>query len=267
IILSVLLPTDANNLNSFFNLVYLINTWVYYPNSNQNSKFISDLINIVTTYGFDGIDIDYPYKLPCGQSGFGTIFSSFLTGISAKLFGSGKSLTITAGQYPINMTDTVYGYIDFINIQAFRLNINNVSASAGIDKISQILSSWNVFVNNSKLVLGVEFGGIFEYVSSNSIKSDIENQHLQIVNDTNPKFPLTNNELISDQCNRSSYAYLSWENLNSLLSPSSCPTNLISSSSAWTYGFVSNAKQPYLYQQSNSNPSKFYVAFYEDYQS
>ncbi|CAG8761354.1 12490_t:CDS:2, partial [Cetraspora pellucida] len=141
------------------------------------------------------IDIDYPFKLPCSyQLEFGSVFSNFLRAIPTQL--GGKSLTITAGQYPINIA---YNFIDFVNIQRW------------IDKIAQILDSWKVFVNNSKLVLGVELGDIFEYVSSNSIKSDIENQHLQIVNDTNPKFPLTNNELISDQCNRSSYAYLSWE--------------------------------------------------------
>ncbi|CAG8767127.1 14584_t:CDS:2, partial [Cetraspora pellucida] len=116
IILSVLLPTNVNNLNSFFNLVNISNNLVYYSNIAQNSKFISDLVSIVATFGFDGIDIDYPYKLPCGPSGFDSVFSSFLTGISAKL-SSGKSLTITAGQYPINMTDTVYGRIDFVNIQ------------------------------------------------------------------------------------------------------------------------------------------------------
>ncbi|CAG8798495.1 1478_t:CDS:1, partial [Racocetra persica] len=144
----------------------------------------------------------------------------------------------------------------------FHLNINNTYASAGIDRISQILKEWS-FIDPSKLVLGVEFGGVVEVVSSNNIKSDIESQHLQPINDSNFKFPFAN-EQISDQCGYSSYAYWSWESLSSLLSTSSCPTNLISSSQ-WTYGFISNAKQPYLYQQQNS--SNYYVVFYEDYQS
>ncbi|CAG8783849.1 20322_t:CDS:2, partial [Racocetra persica] len=173
-----------------------------------------------------------------------------------------KNLTITAGQFPINGINS--NNISFINIQAFRLNINNTYASAGIDKISQILSSWNAFVNNSKLVLGVEFGGVVEIVSSSNIKSDIENQHLQPVNGTNFNFPFTNNEQISDQCGYSSYAYWSWRDLSSQLS-SFCPTNLISSSQ-WAYGFISNASQPYLYQQ-NLSSKYYYVTFYEDYQS
>ncbi|CAG8773301.1 23896_t:CDS:2, partial [Dentiscutata erythropus] len=68
--------------------------------------------------------------------------------------------------------------------KAFHLNINNTYASAGINKITQIWSSWNDYIDNSKLVLGVEFGGIVEIVFSNNIKSDIENQCLQTVNNS-----------------------------------------------------------------------------------
>ncbi|CAG8813261.1 14978_t:CDS:2, partial [Racocetra persica] len=50
IILSVMLPTDWNDLTGFFNL----NNWTYNPNSAQNSKFVNDLVSIVNTQGFDG---------------------------------------------------------------------------------------------------------------------------------------------------------------------------------------------------------------------
>ncbi|CAG8824076.1 13229_t:CDS:1, partial [Racocetra persica] len=75
-------------------------------------------------------------------------------------------------------------------------------------------------------------------------------------------FPFPN-EKISDQCSLSSYAYWPWKDLSSQFS-SFCPTNLISSSQ-WAYGFISNAKQSYLYQQNSSK--YYYVTFYEDYQS
>ncbi|CAG8744963.1 18806_t:CDS:2, partial [Racocetra persica] len=177
------------------------------------------------------IDIDYPFKFPCDPSiGFGeTDFSNFINAISAQL--GNKNLTITAGQNPIKGINS--DNIDFINIQAFRLNVNHTYASAGIDQIEPILSSWSAFVNPSKLVLGVEFGGVVEIVSSNNIKSDIESQHLQPVNDSNFKLPSAN-EPISDQCKHSSYTYWSWEILSNLLLSTSCPTNLISSSQ-WTY--------------------------------
>ncbi|CAG8817801.1 23217_t:CDS:2, partial [Racocetra persica] len=52
IILSVLLPTDWNNLAGFFNMNP--NNWIYDPSSRQNSKFVNDLVRIVNTQGFDG---------------------------------------------------------------------------------------------------------------------------------------------------------------------------------------------------------------------
>ncbi|CAG8828837.1 8802_t:CDS:2, partial [Racocetra persica] len=85
IILSVLLPTDWNNLTGFFNLNN--RGYRYDPSSRQNSKFVNDLVSIVNTgtNGFDGIDIDYPFKLPCTTSAFDSDFSSFLNAISAQL--------------------------------------------------------------------------------------------------------------------------------------------------------------------------------------
>ncbi|CAG8743349.1 5140_t:CDS:2, partial [Cetraspora pellucida] len=268
IILSVQLPTDGNNLTKFFNKQPLdpIQGW-YKPTSTQNTKLIYDLMSTVNNFNFDGIDIDYPFKSPCSPSiGFNdSDFLSFINAISTQLGkddkGVVKSLTITAGQNPIKGINS--NIISFINIQAFRLNINSMYASAGIDRISTILNNWN-FTDYSKLFLGVEFGGIVETVSSKNIKSDIENQNLQLQYISNLNFPFVN-EQISDPCKYSSYAYLSWENLSSLLSSSSCPTNLISSS-PWTYGFISSARQPYLYQQQASS-SNYYVTFYEDYQS
>ncbi|CAG8457311.1 17084_t:CDS:2 [Racocetra fulgida] len=79
-----------------------MNNLVYHPNSTQNIKFLNELVSIVTTNGFDGIDIDYPYKFPCDPSGFGDVFLSFLRSIKLQL--SDKKLTITAGQYPVNLT-------------------------------------------------------------------------------------------------------------------------------------------------------------------
>ncbi|CAG8806762.1 17669_t:CDS:1, partial [Cetraspora pellucida] len=105
---------------------------------------------------------------------------------------------------------------------------------------------------------------IVEIVSDNdnSIKSDIESKKLQPVNDSNFQFSFSD-EKISDQCGYSSYAYWSWENLNTNLLPP-CYTS-INKSSQWNYGFINDFKQPYLYRQDSS--SKYYVAFYEDYQS
>ncbi|CAG8650416.1 23761_t:CDS:2, partial [Racocetra persica] len=190
------------------------------------------------------IDIDYPFKFPCNPSiGFDeTDFSNFLNAISAQL-GNNKNLTITAGQYPIKSINS--NIISFINLQ---IESNNWTS-----------------IDRSKLVLGVEFGGIVEIVTSKNIISDIENQTLHLANVSNLSFPFPT-ETIPDQCSISSYAYWPWKDLSSQLSSPFCPTNLTSSSQNWTYGFINNAKQPYLYRQDPSS-KYYYVAFYEDYQS
>ncbi|KAF0532147.1 hypothetical protein F8M41_011425 [Gigaspora margarita] len=256
IILSVLLPTDGINLTQLFNV------------SGVGTQLATNLVSVVNQYGFDGIDIDYPFKLPCYPliGGFNSAYLDLLNGLSSQL-NTNKTLMITAGQNPINITNFKNLGFDYINIQAFNLNVGSTTTSAGIDKIQQILNSWNTVVTDkSKLILGVEFGGIIEIVSSNNIKQDIDNQHIQAVNVSNSKFPMAD-EPIPDQCQYSSYAYLSWNTLKQVFSSSSCPTNPSLSSSSWKSGFAKSAKQSFLYQQQNSSSTNYFVVFYEDYQS
>ncbi|CAG8760876.1 21859_t:CDS:2, partial [Gigaspora margarita] len=179
----------------------------------QGAQLATNLVSAVNQFGFDGIDIDYPFKLPCSPSlgWFNSVYSDFLSSISSQL--RNKTLMITAGQYPINITNLSNIGVDFINIQAFNLNVNSTATSAGIDKIPQILNSWN-FIDKSKLILGVEFGGIVEIVSSNNIQSDIENQHFKIAT-LNSTFPIAN-EPIPDQYYQSLNAKLDYINSNRL---------------------------------------------------
>ncbi|CAG8832829.1 7389_t:CDS:2, partial [Cetraspora pellucida] len=128
LILSVLLPTsqDLAKISPFSN----VGIGQYIPNNN----FVSDLVRIVTenSNSFDGIDIDYPNKLPCypaqgtqgtqGQNfstdNLNTVFISFLADLSNQLkkSNSSKILTVTAGQYPIS-NSSISDIIKFVNIQ------------------------------------------------------------------------------------------------------------------------------------------------------
>ncbi|CAG8808439.1 21473_t:CDS:2, partial [Dentiscutata erythropus] len=151
----------------------------------------------------------------CNPS-IGPSFSVFISSIGTQLTQSvinNKILTIAAGQFPpVNM---IFAAISFVNIQAFSLNIDTGNVSAGIEQIKAIRNSWNsTGLDDSKLVLVVEFGGIVEIVSSNNIESDINNQQLHPVNVSISNSILPNYEPISDQCKNSTYGYLPWTNLN-----------------------------------------------------
>ncbi|RIB11709.1 hypothetical protein C2G38_88440 [Gigaspora rosea] len=120
IILSVLLPfnDDIIKIPPFYNV-----TNGYDSSNPRNLEFIDDLVAIVRDFPFDGIDIDYPYKIPCYQytqfdiNRLNSVFTQFLADISNKLkqFNSTKILTITAGQY--NISDINPDIITFVNIQ------------------------------------------------------------------------------------------------------------------------------------------------------
>ncbi|CAG8761741.1 20468_t:CDS:2, partial [Cetraspora pellucida] len=254
VILSVLLPTsqDLVKISPFSN--------VGIGQYNQNNNVVNDLVKIVTDNSFDGIDIDYPNKLPCypsqgtqGQNvntnNLNPVFISFIADISSKLkqSNSSKILTVTAGQYPIyGLNSSISDIISFVNIQAFYLNIGKKSASAGINDIQKIFDTWDSYVSKSKLVLGIDFGGIVEVVTSSNIVWDTNNQNLQVVNVTTTQFSFAD-ETIQDPCGLSVYASWSWKNLSTnLLSP--CYTS-INKNSQWTFHSL-KYKLDYVQQQN-----------------
>ncbi|CAG8774619.1 17893_t:CDS:2, partial [Racocetra persica] len=259
LILSVLLPVndDLTKLPPFSN----VPIGLYDPNNQNTRNFTDDLVKIANEYQFDGIDIDYPNKASCFQAKpfnsdfLNQVFKSFLNDISSKLKqpNSSKILTVTGGSNPIILDPTV---INFVNIQAYRLNINsNVNGnptrtSAGIDAVQSLIDSWN-FSNRSQLILGIEFGGIIEAItlrnpSNPNPNMDIAIQNFDVVRSQNITFPpVTIDENITDPCANTSFAHLSWKTLSNFLAPP-CYTN---TSNDWYYGFDNKSKQPYIYQQ------------------
>ncbi|CAG8851446.1 12259_t:CDS:2, partial [Gigaspora margarita] len=227
------------------------------------------------------IDTDYPYKMPCYQytqidtNTLNSVFTQFLADIPSKLksYNSSKILTITAGQF--NISDIDPYIITFVNIMASRLNINTTCPSAGISDIQGIINSWNN-VGKSKLVLGIELGGIIEAITpinfgiNNLINNaDIANQNFAILRNQTITFPSTLiDENIIDPCKVTSYAHLQWKNLTSLLAPPPCYTNTFSNS-GWNKGFDNKSQQPYLLQrvQPDNSQAYYYYISYEDYQS
>ncbi|CAG8600297.1 26092_t:CDS:2, partial [Racocetra persica] len=255
LILSVLLPTtqDLVKISPFSNLV---TTGQY----NQNNTFVSDLVKIVNDHSLDGIDIDYPNKLPCyppppqgipqGQqfttNELNSVFIPFLNDLSSQLkkSNSSKILTVTAGQYPISgLNSSNSGIINFVNIQAiFRKFLMD-----GIVMSVNQNSFWE---------------SIIELVTSSNIITDINSQNLVIANDTNTQYPFADDK-IQSLCGPSVYATLSWKNFSNLLLLCDTSTN---KDPKWNYGFDNTSQQPYLYQQQNS-PTRYYYVSYENLQS
>ncbi|CAG8470330.1 20391_t:CDS:2, partial [Cetraspora pellucida] len=271
LILSVLLPVndDLMKLPPFFN----VSTGQYDQNNQDIRNFIEDLISVVRDY-FDGIDIDYPNKASCLQAkkfnsdSLKQVFEPFIRDISSQLkqSNSSKILTITGGINPINVDPSV---ISFVNLQAYRLNVNyNAHSSAGIDVLQNIIDSWN-FGNRSQCVLGIEFGGIIEAITVNNPNMDIANQNFEVIHSQNITFQsIAIDENIIDPCGTTSFAHLTWKNFLAPL----CYAN---ASKDWSYGFDNKSKQPYIYQQRQNLPGNqtglpstyYYYISYEDSQS
>ncbi|CAG8740256.1 18375_t:CDS:2, partial [Gigaspora margarita] len=278
LILSVLLPIndDLMKIPPFYN----VQNGLYDPNNQTLQQFVGDLVAIANDFSFDGIDIDYPNKMPCYQptqfniNTLNSVFSKFLIDLSNKLkvSNSNKILTITTDKY--NIPNINPDIITFVNILAFRLNINTTHASAGISDIQGIINSWSSYVNNSKLVLGIELGGIIEAISPknpNFNDADIANQNFTILNQK-ITFPssLLIDENITDPCKVTSYAHLQWKNLTSLLAPP-CYSNPIQGS-GWNYSFDNKSQQSYFFQRIQTPillnlQNYYYYISYEDYQS
>ncbi|CAG8470256.1 2037_t:CDS:2, partial [Scutellospora calospora] len=235
---NILLPAD-NNLIQLPPFANVLNGGRYNSNDSATQNFINDLVKIVNDYSFYGIDIDYPNKLPCFQFNNNIIdsfFIPFLTDISNKLKQSSKILTVTAGQYPINGINS--DIISFVNIQAFRLNINTTHFSAGLDDIQTIFNNWSNKIDRNKLILGIELGGIIEAIKSHSsnVAMDIFNQDFTISR-KDITFPLSVDENIKDPCALSPYGRVSWNTLSAFLLPP-CYKNInTTNSQQWNYNF------------------------------
>ncbi|CAG8611868.1 22548_t:CDS:2 [Racocetra persica] len=227
LIISVLLPADDNltKIPPFAN----VSVGQYDSSSPLTQQFINELSAIVSNYSFDATQFN--------ATSLDYVFTLLLADISKKLKPINKILTVTAGQYPISGLNS--SITNFVNIQAFYLNINAKYASAGINNIKKIFNVWNTRINMSNLVLGINFGGIVELINSDNITRDTINNNLTIINETNIQYPFSD-ELISDPCRVSAYASWSWKNLT---------------------------QQPYIYLQQPNSSTRFYYVSYEDFQS
>ncbi|KAH7329286.1 hypothetical protein B0I35DRAFT_473903 [Stachybotrys elegans] len=145
--------------------------------TNQN-KFIRSLISFMSTYGFDGIDLDWEYPVAPDRSGRDEDyknFPEFLKNMKKALKSSGRdeiSITIPASLWYLKHFDIVAmeKHIDFFNVMSYDLHgtwdLTNqwvgplLNAHTNLTEIDDALDLlWLNKINPSKVVMGLAFYG------------------------------------------------------------------------------------------------------------
>jgi chitinase len=123
-------------------------------NAGSRTTFVNALINAVTQYNLDGIDMDWEYPDP-GQSG--TNFTLLMQQLSTQLHNRGKLLTaavVSGGNTANGVQPAVFAAVDWLNIMAY----DGGSPHANYDWSINSANFWKSRgLPASKTVLGVPF--------------------------------------------------------------------------------------------------------------
>jgi len=123
-------------------------------NATARTAFVTNVLNMVTQYNLDGIDIDWEYPDP-GQSG--NNYAALMQQLSTQLHARGKLLTaavVSEGGTANGVQPAVFGYVDWLNIMAY----DGGSPHANYDWAIASANFWkNRGLPQAKTVLGVPF--------------------------------------------------------------------------------------------------------------
>ncbi|MBX9850644.1 MAG: T9SS type A sorting domain-containing protein [Cytophagaceae bacterium] len=137
-------------------------------NSTKRTTFVTNLLNFVSTYNLDGVDIDWEYPDP-GTSADN--YALLMHELSDSLHNRGKLLTaavVNRGAQGAGVKDEVFGYVDFLNIMAYDAGTPHSTYS----EASQSMDYWlGRGLPASKAVLGVPFYGRDPYTAYSTLVS------------------------------------------------------------------------------------------------
>ncbi|MDT7726121.1 MAG: chitinase [Actinomycetota bacterium] len=88
-------------------------------NATGRTTFVNSVVNVVTQYNLDGVDIDWEYPDP-GTSG--NNYTLLMQQLSTAMHSRGKLLTaavVSSGGTAEGVQTAVFGYVDFLNIMAY----------------------------------------------------------------------------------------------------------------------------------------------------
>jgi chitinase len=120
-------------------------------NSTYRTNFVNNVVNLVTSYNLDGVDVDWEY--PDNSANFNSLMSALSTAMKSR----GKLLTaaVAAVNQP-NISTTIFGYVDFLNIMAY-----DGDGGAGHSPYSYAVTALNYWrgrgLAQAKAILGVPF--------------------------------------------------------------------------------------------------------------
>jgi len=123
-------------------------------NATARTTFVNAIVNVVTQYNLDGIDMDWEYPDP-GTSG--NNYTLLMQQLSTAMHSRGKLLTaavVSSGGTANGVQPAVFGYVDWLNIMAY----DGGSPHANYDWSIAAANFWKGRgLSAAKTVLGVPF--------------------------------------------------------------------------------------------------------------
>lgn len=130
--------------------------------ANGRTTFVNALINLVSQYNLDGVDIDWEYPDPGAE---GDNYTLLMRQLGDQLHSRGKLLTaavVSEGGTANGVQPAVFGIVDWLNIMAY----DGGSPHANYDWSIASVNFWkNRGLPASKAVLGVPFYSRPTYIS------------------------------------------------------------------------------------------------------
>ena len=125
--------------------------------AQKRTSFVNQVMDYVTTYNLDGVDID----IELTDANIWNNFDALIAELSGRLKAEGKLLTMAvATWFTGSISNSTYQYFDFLNLMSYDYNQSGTGEVAPWSQIYDMVSYYGSRgVSNDKMVIGVPFYG------------------------------------------------------------------------------------------------------------